>query len=163
VATKAVKKQSKTKSRKSKPKTTNGEIDTARVAEYARGRDTWIDLAHKVFAAKQLMELAGGYKEAFTVLDAALNAPREEPSTAIPLFPAMEGNDKAEACEAIARQVLAAHRLVELTGGMDAFAVLDAVVIVTEGEKGYEQAREAHGTCGRYYKAREAAAKENGE
>ena len=82
VAKKATAKKEGTKGRKARTK-----ADDAAAQEYAERYEAWEaiarkvlagskavekDAAIKVLAAKKLMELAGGYKEAFAILDAVM-------------------------------------------------------------------------------------------
>ena len=123
------------------------------VKEYAQKYQAWSVEAHKVLAAKELMELAGGYKEAFILLDAVIfariekNEPALQPPKRGPAATASGTGykEKADACEATAHKVLAAERLLDLAGGdEEAFALLDVVMIAAEGRKGYQQAADAH-------------------
>jgi hypothetical protein len=55
-------------------------------------------------------------------------------------------------CQATARLVLAAQKLVDLAGGQQkAFMLLDAVLIATKGVQAHQQAGERHSVCAAHH------------
>jgi len=127
-----------------------GKANEAPVKEYGEKYKAWQNVAHKVLAAQSLMELAGGYKEAFVLLDAVAFIGDDAPAETgkVDDQPEKEYGEKMAECESTARLVLAAQRLLELAGGQEeAFLLLDAVLIAMEGEQAHEQAGEAHEAC----------------
>lgn len=172
VAKKARAKQKKTKIgvQKAQGKAKDAKVDDAKVKEYGEKLRAWQDSTHKMLAANRLMELAGGYKQAFVLLDAVASAAAEKMKIGMwkrgdhvnnPKTKEYEYGENMGACEAMARQVLAAEKLIELAGGrMEAFSLLDAVMIAVEGEQGHEQASECHSSAAGHYKALEAAEEE---
>jgi len=141
------------------------------VKEYARKYREWSVEAHKVLAAEELMELAGGYKEAFILLDAVIFARLEKHQPALP--PPNNGPPAAvsetgfgkivEACQATAHKVLAAERLLDLAGGdQEAFVLLDVVMIAAEGHKGYRQAGDVRLTAAGHHEVLAMAEEKGG-
>ena len=70
VAKKARAKQKKTKIGVQKA---GSKADDPAVKEYREKYEAWEDTAPKMLAAKELMKLTGGYKEAFVLLDTVLD------------------------------------------------------------------------------------------
>jgi hypothetical protein len=128
--------------------------DEAAVQEYGRRYRAWQVAARKVLAAQNLIELAGGYDEAFVLLDAVLFSETDAVGETDPLAGDAEDQRESEygermqRCEATARQVLAAQKLIDLAGGQEeAFMLLDSVLIATKGEQAHHQAGERHSAC----------------
>jgi hypothetical protein len=163
----AKKKRAATKRRARQPK-----AKARDVKEYARKYRAWGVEAHKVLAAEELMKLAGGYKEAFILLDAVIFARLEKHQPALPSPKAgppaaateTEYREIVEACEAAAHKVLAAERLLDLAGGdQEAFALLDVVMIAAEGHKGYRQAGDVHLTAAGHHEVLAVAEEKGGK
>ena len=92
-AKKAKAKEEKKGKKKDGSRKAHKKADEAAVKEYQKKYETWEtiarnvlagskevekDAARKVLAAKKLMELAGGYDEAFVILDAVMIVQEEE-------------------------------------------------------------------------------------
>jgi hypothetical protein len=146
--------------------------DKVAVEEYGQKYDACQVIASKVMAARELMELAGGYKEAFILMDAVNFATEFKPKVAEQEAEA-EVNDadekdfeeEYEANATIARKVLAADRLLKLAGGYNpAFTLLDAVMVEMEGPQGRQQAANVrHSAAGHHKLLAAAAEKTNGK
>jgi hypothetical protein len=142
--------------------------DDASVKEYTEKYDAYKVMAHPVLAAKELIELAGGYGEAFVLMDAVYFVSEFKPKAGVREEKAKpddsgetDSADEYEASAALARKVLTAAKLVELAGGYyAAFTLLDAVMIEMEGPQGHEQAAEVRRSAAGHHEILAAAAKE---
>jgi hypothetical protein len=133
--------------------------DEAAVQEYGRSFRAWQVAARKVLAAQNVIDLAGGYDEAFVLVDAVFFSEIDTEGENGP--PADDTEDGRESeygermrrCEAMARKVLAAQKLIDLAGGhQQALLLLDAVVIATKGDQAHHQAAERHTIAGSHHK-----------
>jgi len=119
--------------------------------------------ARKVLAAKKLIELAGGYREAMVLADAVWFADKDHVDEATAgTRDVVPDEDDSEpdykAWEARTRRVMAAEKLLQLASGYaEALVLLDTVVIVLRGKAGYQQAAKVR-DAGAGYHARVAAA-----
>jgi hypothetical protein len=145
--------------------------DIAAAVEYGERYEACQVTARKVRAARELIELAGGYKEAVVLAD-ALWFVASEPDEANPGVreaitdendSEVEYRAEFEGWEARTRKVMAAERLLNLASGYDeAFMLLDTMVVVQQGKQGHEQVRKVRGAAAGYHK-RAAAALEDKE
>ena len=131
---------------------------TRAVQEFAAKYQAWCNDAEKVLAAKELMNVAGGYKEAFVLLDAVLFSLFKDQRVVVPwreperAKPATDPSEMLDACRSLVHKVLAAERLLRLANGYDeAFFFLDAVMVAMKGDKGIKDAKEVRGTAGDYH------------
>ena len=144
--------------------------DDAAVKDYAEKYKSCQVTANEVLTAKELLELAGGYEEAFVLLDATYFVAVDKPKASVREAGATaddsevkEYQEKYEACEAKTRKVLAAEKLVELAGGYDeALTLLDTVVVVMEGKQGHERAARVRGSAAGHHKMLAAGVEEEG-
>ena len=143
-----------------------------------RRSELWRDIrgmsvtARKVRAARDLIELAGGYKEAIVLADALrfVASDSDEANAGVSKGVADKDDSEVEyradfeAWEARTRKVMAAEKLLELTSGYDeAFLLLDTMEVVKHGKQGHEQVAKVRGAVGGYHKRAAAALKETDE
>jgi len=142
---------------------------TAAAVEYGERFEACQVTVRKVQAAKRLIELAGGYKEAIVMLDAVWFANSEKPDEATAGARNSETDeDDSEseyvvdykAWEARTRKVMAAETLLKLASGYrEVLVLLNAVVVVLHGKQGHEQVVKVSGAAAGYHD-RTAAAQE---
>jgi hypothetical protein len=139
-------------------------VDDSAVQEYARSFSAWQAKARKVLAAQKLMKLTGGYEEALVLLDGFMFSETDamlgtDPSAGSAKNHAKDTADEENAneilpWEATARQVLAAQKLWRLAGSYEeAFLLLDAVLIATEGQQAHQKAAERRLVCARHHQS----------
>jgi hypothetical protein len=125
--------------------------------------------ARKVRAAKELIELAGGYKEAIVLADAVWFVASESDKADAGASKDDDDSDVEyradyEAWEFRTRKVMAAEKLLELASGYEeAFMLLDTMEVVKHGKQGHEQVAKVRGAAGGYHKRAAAALKETDE
>ena len=128
--------------------------------------------ARKVRAARELIELAGGYKEAIVLADAVwfVVSESDEPKGEVRKATADEDESEIEyrtdfeAWEARTRKVMAAEKLLQLASGYEeAFLLLDTMEVVKHGKQGHDQVAKVRGAAGGYHKRAAAALKETDE
>ena len=136
-------------------------LGIAAAVEYGERYEACQVTVRKVQAARRLIELAGGYKEAIVLADAVWFADIDKPDEATAEASDADENDSEpdyEAWEARTRRVMAAEKLLQLASGYaEALLLLDTVVIVVRGKEGYEQATKVR-DAGAGYHERVAAA-----
>ena len=143
--------------------------DIAAAVNYGETFEACQVTARKVRAARDLIELAGGYKEAIVLADAVwfvASESDEADAGASKDEDASEVEYKAdyEAWEARTRKVMAAEKLLQLTSGYDeAFLLLDTMEVVKHGKQGHQQVAKVRGAAGGYHKRAAAALKETDE
>ena len=143
--------------------------DIAAAVNYGETFEACQVTARKVRAARDLIELAGGYKEAIVLADAVwfVASESDEANTE-------ESKDEDdseveytadyEAWEARTRKVMAAEKLLQLTSGYEeAFLLLDTMEVVKHGKQGHNQVAKVRGAAGGYHKRAAAALKETDE
>ena len=142
--------------------------DIAAAVNYGETFEACQVTARKVRAARQLIELAGGYKEAVVLADAVWFVASESDEGEAGVSKAVADDESEveyrldfEAWEAKTRKVMAAEKLLQLTSGYEeAFMLLDTIVVVLQGKQGHKQVAKVRGAAGGYHK-RAAAALEN--
>jgi len=138
-------------------------LDIAAAVEYGERYEACQVTARKVQAARRLIELAGGYKEAFVLADAVWFADENtfDEATAGTRNSETDDDDSEpdfKAWEARTRKVMAADKLLQLASGYaEALVLLDSIVIILRGNEGYQQAAKVRCAAGGYH-ARVAAA-----
>jgi hypothetical protein len=145
--------------------------DIAAAVEYGETYEACQVTARKVRAARDLIELAGGYKEAIVLADAvwfvALESDEGEAGVSIAVADdesEVEYRLDFEAWEARARKVMAAEKLLKLTSGYEeAFMLLDTIVVVLQGKQGRKQVAKVRGAAAGYHKRVVAALEEKEE
>jgi len=143
--------------------------DIAAAVNYGETFEACQVTARKVRAARDLIELAGGYKEAIILADAVwfVASESDEANTE-------ESKDEDdskveyradfEGWEARTRKVMAAEKLLQLTSGYEeAFLLLDTMEVVKHGKQGHQQVAKVRGAAGGYHKRAAAALKETDE
>ena len=143
--------------------------DTAAAVEYGEKFEACQVMVRKVQAARRLIELAGGYKEAAVLADAVWFADIDTPDDATAGARNSETDeDDSEseyvvdykAWEARTRKVMAAETLLKLASGYrEVLVLLNAVVVVLHGKQGHEQVVKVSGAAAGYHD-RTAAAQE---
>jgi len=119
--------------------------ETAAAVQYGERYEATMATARKVQAARRLIELAGGYKEAMILADAVWFADTGDDAAAGTHdadedFPEGENGPDCKAWLARTRRVMAAEKLLRLASGYaEAFVLLDAAEVVMRGEEGYQQ------------------------
>ena len=122
--------------------------------------------ARKVRAARELIELAGGYKEALVLADAVwfVGSESDAADAGGNEEVADNGDSEAEygadyeAWEVRTRKVLAAEKLLQITSGYgEAFVLLDSMEIVRHGEQGRQQVGKVRRAAGGYHERAAAA------
>ena len=128
--------------------------------------------ARKVRAARELIELAGGYKEALVLADAVwfVASESDEANAGVSKGVADEDDSEVEyrtdfeAWEARTRKVLAAEKLLQLASGYEeGFLLLDTMEVVKHGKQGHQQVAKVRGAAGGYHKRAAAALEETDE
>ncbi|MEI8373340.1 MAG: hypothetical protein WCJ35_10980 [Planctomycetota bacterium] len=125
--------------------------------------------ARKVRAARELIELAGGYKEAIVLVDAVWFVASESDDANARVSKDEDDSEVEyradfEAWEARTRKVMAAEKLLQLASGYDeAFMLLDAMEVVKHGKQGHNQVAKVRGAAGGYHKRAAAALKKTDE
>ncbi len=118
-------------------------LDIAAAVEYGERFEAYQVTVRKVLAAKRLIELAGGYKEAMLLADAMWFADSGDADDATAGASAADEDDSEPDCKAWlarTRRVMAAEKLLRLASGYaEAFVLLDAVEVAMHGEEGYKQ------------------------
>jgi len=137
--------------------------DIAAAVNYGETFEACQVTARKVRAARDLIELAGGYKEAIVLADAVwfvasesdeanAGASKDEDDSEV------EYGVDCEAWEFRTRKVMAAEKLLELASGYgEAFMLLDTMEVVKYGKQGHEQVAKVRGAAGGYHKRAAAA------
>ena len=137
--------------------------EIAAAVEYGETYEACQVMARKVRAARELIELAGGYKEAMILADAIWFADSDKP---IEVKAGVSNEDDSdveyradyEAWEARTRKVLAAENLLTLASGYDeAFMLLDAMIVVLQGRQGHKLVAKVRGAGAGYHKRVAAA------
>ena len=146
--------------------------DIAAAVNYGETFEACQVTARKVRAARELIELAGGYKEAIVLADAVYFVTLESDEANAGASKGVADEDDSEveyradyeAWEARTRKVMAVERLLKLTSGYDeAFMLLDTMEVVKHGKQGHEQVAKVRGAAGGYHKRAAAALKETDE
>ncbi len=141
----------------------------AAAVEYGETFEACQVTARKVRAARVLIELAGGYKEAIVLADAVwfVASESDEADTGVSKDEddsEVEYKADYEAWEARSRKVMAAEKLLELTSGYEeAFMLLDTMEVVKHGKQGHKQVAKVRSAAGGYHKRAAAALKETDE
>lgn len=143
--------------------------DTAAAVEYGERYEACQVTARKVRAARELIELAGGYKEAAVLMDAVWFVVSESDEAQAGVGKAVADEDDSEVeyradfegWEARTRKVMAAEKLLTLASGYEeAFMLLDTIVVVQQGKQGHKQVAKVRGAAAGYHKRVAAAMKE---
>ena len=146
--------------------------ETAAAVEYGERYEACQVTARKVRAARELIELAGGYKEAIVLADAVWFVASESDEADAGASKGVADEDDSEveykadyeAWEARTRKVMAAEKLLELASGYEeAFMLLDTMEVVKHGKQGHNQVAKVRGAAGGYHKRAAAALKETDE
>jgi len=146
--------------------------DIAAAVNYGETFEACQVTARKVRAARDLIELAGGYKEAIVLADAVWFVASESDESDAGANKGVADEDDSEveyrtdfeAWEARTRKVLAAEKLLQLTSGYEeAFLLLDTMEVVKHGKQGHQHVAKVRGAAGGYHKRAAAALKETGE
>ncbi len=146
--------------------------DIAAAVNYGETFEACQVTARKVRAARELIELAGGYKEAIVLADAVWFVASESDEADAGASKEVADEDDSEveykadyeAWEARTRKVMAAEKLLELTSGYEeAFMLLDTMEVVKHGKRGHNQVAKVRGAAGGYHKRAAAALKETDE
>jgi hypothetical protein len=147
--------------------------DTAAAVEYGERYEACQVTARKVRAARELVELAGGYKEAAILADAVWFVASESATdtgaskpAAFEDAPEVEYRTDFDAWEARTRKVMAAEKLLELASGYEeAFMLLDTIIVVLNGKQGHQQVAKVRRAAAGYHRRAAAALedKEEGE
>jgi hypothetical protein len=142
--------------------------DIAAAVEYGERYEACQVTARKVRAARDLIELAGGYKEAAVLADAVwFVASESDEATGKASEIAEDESDGVEyradfeAWEARTRKVMAAEKLLTLASGYEeAFMLLDTMVVVKHGKQEHKQVEKVRGAAAGYHKRAAAALEE---
>jgi hypothetical protein len=145
--------------------------DIAAAVEYGETYEACQVTVRKVRAARELIELAGGYKEAIVLADAVWFVASESDEGEAGVSRAVADDESEveyrldfEAWEAKTRKVMAAEKLLELTSGYEeAFMLLDTIVVVLQGKQGHKQVAKVRGAAAGYHKRAAAALEEKEE
>jgi hypothetical protein len=146
--------------------------EIAAAVEYGERYEACQVTARKVRAARDLIELAGGYKEAAILADAVWFVASECDDANAGSGEALADEDDSEVeyqadyegWEARTRKVLAAERLLSLTSSyQEAFMLLDTIVVVQQGKQGHKQLAKVRGAAAGYHKRAAAALEETDE
>ena len=146
--------------------------EIAAAVEYGETFEACQVTARKVRAARELIELAGGYKEAIVLADAVWFVVSESDEADAGASKGVADEDDSEveykadyeAWEARTRKVMAAEKLLEQTSGYDeAFMLLDTMEVVKHGKQGHKQVAKVRRAAGGYHKRAAAALKETDE
>jgi hypothetical protein len=134
-------------------------LEIAAAVEYGERYEACQVTIRKVQAAKRLIELAGGYKEAIVMADAVWFADIDKPDVATAGASDTDEGDSESECQpdykawvAKARRVMAAERLLQLASGYaEALLLLDAIVLATRGKEGYQQVLKVRDAAAGYH------------
>jgi hypothetical protein len=144
--------------------------DTAAAVEYGETYEACQVTARKVRSARDLIELAGVYKEAAILADAVWFVASESDDATDGASETAEDESEVEyredydAWEVRTRKVMAAEKLLKLASGYDeAFMLLDTIVVVVQGQDGYQQIARVRGAAAGYHKRVAAALKRRDE
>ena len=117
---------------------TESTLNIAAAVEYGEKFEACQVTARKVQAAKKLIELAGGYKEAVILTDSVWFA--DEAAGGASRADEDDSEPDCNAWVARTRKVMAAEKLLQLASGYsEALVLLDTVEIVLRGKEGYQQ------------------------
>jgi len=144
----------------------NTRENNAGIAEYGERYREWHGVARKVLMAQTLMEQAGGYREAFILMDAVAFAEADLPDEPVRANEQRESEigEKLREWQNTACLVLTAKRLIELAGGYEeAFLVLDSVFCAINGEQAHEAAAAVRRVASSHCKALAAEAQQAAE
>jgi hypothetical protein len=133
--------------------------ETAAAVEYGERYEACQVTARKVMAAKRLIELAGGYKEAMILADALWFADTGDADDATAGandadedFPEGENGPDCKAWLARTRRVMAAEKLLRLASGYaEIFVLLDTVEVAMHGDEGLQQVRKVRNAAAGYH------------
>ena len=135
--------------------------DIAAAVEYGERYEACQVTARKVRAARDLIELAGGYKEAIVLADAVWFVASESDDATDGANGASEAAEDDseteyqadyEAWEARTRKVMAAEKLLRLASNYDeAFMLLDTMEVVKHGKQGHNQVAKVRGAAAGYH------------
>ena len=133
--------------------------DIAAAVAYGERYEACQATARKVQAARRLVELAGGYREAMVLADAIWFVDKDHVDKAGTSDTDEDGSKPdCEAWAAKVRRVMAAEKLLQLASGYtEALVLLDATVVALQGHGGYQQLAAVRGAAAGYH-ARVAAA-----
>ena len=145
--------------------------DIAAAVEYGERHEACQVTARKVLAAKRLIELAGGYKEAIVLADAVWFTDTGDAADAAAGthdadedFPEGENGPDCKAWLARTRRVMAAEKLLRLASGYaEVFVRLDTVEIVRHGDEGRQQVRKVRHAAAGYHDRVAAALRRRNE
>jgi hypothetical protein len=149
---------------------TESRADIAAAVDYGETFEACQVTARKVRAARELIELSGGYKEALVLADAVWFVASESDDNAGLDNPGAKEDSEVEyradfeGWEARTRKVMAAERLLRLAGGYEeAFMLLDTIEVVMHGKQGHKQVAKVRGAAGGYHKRAAAALEKKAE
>jgi len=146
--------------------------DIAAAVNYGETFEACQVTARKVRAARELIELAGGYKEALVLADAVwfVASESDEANAGVSKGAADEDDSEveyradSEAWEARIRKVMAAEKLLQLASGYEeGVLLLDTMEVVKHGKQGHQQVAKVRGAAGGYHKRAAAALEEKTE
>jgi hypothetical protein len=148
-------------------------LDIAAAVEYGERYEACQVTVRKVQAARRLIELAGGYKEAVVLVDALWFADIDNPDEATTGASNIVSDEDDSESEyqpdykvwvARVRRVMAAEKLLQVASGYaEALVLLDTVVLVSPGKEGYQQVVKVRDAVAGYHRRVAAALKRKDE